>query len=139
LREPRTVTLVACCGPKLKRRAPAAELYTSDLFHKSVAYAKTVSSRWAILSAKYGLVMPGQVIAPYDLTLAKMSAAERRAWGKKVLRQIRQAFPPGTHFVILAGKLYVEPFKKLEGYSYQDPLKGMGFERKRWLMDQVNG
>ena len=132
-----TVALVSCCGPKLKHSAPAAELYTSDIFTKSVAYAEHLGSPWAILSAKYGLVAPGQVIAPYDLTLSKMGADGRRRWGRMVQAQVRNAYPQGTHFVILAGRLYVEPFKSLVGYSFEDPLKGMGFERKRWLMDAV--
>jgi hypothetical protein len=125
----------------MQRPAPAAELYAtpprSDLFRKSVAYAKHLGHPWAILSAKYGLVMPGQVIAPYDLTLSDMSREQQRAWGRKVIAQIRNTYPEGTHFVILAGRLYVEPFKALDGCSFEDPLKGMGFERKRWLKEAV--
>ena len=71
--------LVACCGPRLKESAPAADLYISDLFKKARTYAER-RGRWFILSALYGLLDPSAVIAPYDVTLKKMPAAKRREW-----------------------------------------------------------
>jgi cytoplasmic iron level regulating protein YaaA (DUF328/UPF0246 family) len=140
VKDPKGVTLVSCSGPKLKVKAPASKLYTSDLFKKSKTYALQARQPWAILSAKYGLVLPNQAIAPYDLTLAKMSAAERRTWGKKVRDQIRKTFSPGTHFVILAGKLYVDPFRDLADYSFEDLLKGKQIgQRLSWLKAMTGG
>jgi hypothetical protein len=40
---------------------------------------------WFILSAKYGLVDPGQVIEPYEMTLNRMGRRERQAWAERVL------------------------------------------------------
>jgi hypothetical protein len=134
------VGLVACCGPKLKKAAQAADLYKSDLFRKSVSYLAHLGvDHWAILSAKHGLVMPTQAIAPYDMTLAKMSAAERRAWADRVRGQLQIAFPPGAHFVVLAGKHYLAALHGSgPGFTYEDPLKGMQIgERLRFLKEAV--
>jgi len=133
----RVVGLVACCGPKLGKRAPAALLYTSDLFKKSVDYLLSKGIRdIAILSAKHGLVQADQELSPYDKTLAKMNAKERAAWSRKTKAQIANAYPWGTHFVVLAGKLYLSGIP--EGYSFEDPLKGMGIgDRLRFLKENT--
>lgn len=137
------VGLVACCGPKLAHRAPAGLLYTSDLFRKSVAYllARDVDE-WAILSAKHGLVLPNETIAPYDLSLTSMPATKRKEWARKVQHQleVQGYYPEGTHFVVLGGRHYLEPFRNLQGYSYEDPLEGMQIgERLRFLKEAVEG
>jgi hypothetical protein len=54
---------------KLKRPAPARELYVSQLFKKASAYAELTCDRWYVLSAKHGLVHPDTVIEPYDVRL----------------------------------------------------------------------
>lgn len=71
-----TVGLVGCASQKLRRAAPARELYVSQLFKKASAYAEKTCDRWYILSAKHGLVHPDEVLEPYDVKLdthARMS------------------------------------------------------------------
>src|SRR3954468_6205562 len=102
------VVLVACCGPKLKEPAPAADLYISDLFKKARTYAER-RGRWFILSALHGLLDPSVVIAPYDVTLKKMPAAKRREWGRKVRGQMEAAGLVGLPLIALAGEDYVQP------------------------------
>ena len=84
----------------------ARDLYTSTWFDKASAYARQVADEWYILSAKYGLVSPGTVIAPYEQTLTKMPAAERQAWAGRVLKNLGAVLTPGDHVVILAGQAY---------------------------------
>ncbi|WP_366521820.1 DUF6884 domain-containing protein [Herbaspirillum rubrisubalbicans] len=74
------VALIDRCGPKLSAAAPASQLYRSPVFQKSKRYAELHCDEFAILSAKYGLVLADQVIDPYDLTLNGMTAVERRKW-----------------------------------------------------------
>lgn len=138
MKDPGTVALISCSKSKGERRAPAAELYTSYVFRKSVEYATRVLGikEWAILSAKHGLVMPDRVTAPYDLTLSKMKPAARRAWAARVQKQIRAAYPEGTHFVVLAGEFYLAGVPK-EGYSYSLPLKGMGTGVRRSFLGKA--
>lgn len=56
--------LVSCVGDKHSKPLPARELYRSDWFLKARAYVEAQGEEWFILSAKYGLVSPDQVIAP---------------------------------------------------------------------------
>jgi hypothetical protein len=64
-------TRVACSGKKTETAAPARELYLGQLFKKSVAYIEAVDAGapWFILSALHALVLPDEVIAPYECRL----------------------------------------------------------------------
>ncbi|WP_414882948.1 DUF6884 domain-containing protein [Sphingomonas sp. Leaf208] len=64
---------------------------------------------WFILSACHGLVPPSRSIEPYNITLADMDAAERRAWAERVSAQLDEQIGPRTLFVFLAGRLYQDP------------------------------
>jgi len=78
-----------------------------------------------ILSAKYGLVPLDEAIEPYDVTLNKMSARERRHWAAKVISQLQQHCDlENDHFVILAGKKYRQ-YLLPHLRSYEVPLAGL--------------
>jgi hypothetical protein len=126
------IALVACCGQKLDRAAPAGELYTSPLFRMAAAYARRFDS-WYILSAKYGLVRPDAVIEPYECTLLNMRAVDRLAWGRRVADQMAAEGIAGAGFVALAGAKYTEPLVRA-GVSMETPLKGLGIGKQlAWL------
>lgn len=101
------VGLIACSAGKLDRPAPAAELYTGPVFTLAREWitARTELGAWAILSAKHGLVMPDQVVEPYDVALASLSADEKRAWAARTREQLVERFP-GAVFMVLAGADY---------------------------------
>jgi hypothetical protein len=101
---PRTIALVACVSRKQIKPTAARHLYTSAWFRKASAYAQRMVDEWYILSAKYGLVAPDRVIAPYDETLNRMPARERRAWARRVLGELDRILSPGDHVVVLAGQ-----------------------------------
>jgi hypothetical protein len=137
------VALVSCCGPKLDHAAPAKDLYVSDLFKKSRAWAERYCDRWAILSAKLRLVGADEVIEPYDVTLSEMTRTEREAWAQRTGAQIGRGLPrrrsPVT-LVFLAGELYVACARHIPGPQVprEEPLKGMQIgERLSWLKDQL--
>lgn len=136
------IALVACCGQKLGRAAPACELYVSPLFRKAAAYARTFDS-WFILSAKHGLIRPDAVIEPYDCTLLGMGTAARLAWGRKVADQMAEEGITGAEFVALAGAKYTEPLIRA-GVRVESPLRGLGIGKQlAWLTriapDHVKG
>ena len=122
------IALVACVSKKAAGPMPAHDLYTSDWFGKASTYAMQVADEWYILSAKYGLVAPDTVIAPYDQTLTKMPAAERRAWAGRVLDELGKVAKPGGHVVILAGEAYrsnlIRPIREM-GCTVEVPLQGL--------------
>ena len=121
-----TIVLVSCVSKKLLHKARARDLYISPLFRMNLTYAQQFSPQKVfILSAKYGLVQLDEEIEPYDVTLNKMSARERRNWATKVVSQLQERSDLGNdHFVILAGQRYRQyllPHLK----SYEVPLDGL--------------
>lgn len=122
------IILISCVKSKLDHPAKAENLYISDLFKSSLAYAKSLKPHAIfILSAKYGLVPLDQKIAPYEKTLKNMSTSERKNWANQVLDQLRQYTDLQSDlFIILAGQTYREyllPALK----HYQIPLEGLSF------------
>jgi hypothetical protein len=136
-----TIALVACVGKKTALPMPAQDLYISPWFRKASAYASRVADRWYILSAKYGLVDPRTVIAPYDETLNRMPAAERRAWARRVLADLRQVLAPGDRVVFLAGQRYREGLVgavRAMGCTVEIPMEGLKIgEQLAWLKQRV--
>jgi len=128
------IGLVSCSKSKLARPCAARDLYTaSPLFRKARAYCERHYDAWYILSAKYGLVHPDLVIAPYDVTLKTMPQVERRAWGQRVAAQIRQL---GHHtFYAHAGEEYLA---HLRGITIVKVLEGCTIgQRLRWYNEQA--
>ncbi|MBN1315899.1 MAG: hypothetical protein JXA42_10540 [Anaerolineales bacterium] len=104
----RTITLIAGKGRQLERPAAAQELYTSQWFKNASVYARGISDSWYILSAKYGLAAPEDLIEPYDMTLAAMPAGSRRTWALQILLKLHNKLKAGDRVVILAEELYRE-------------------------------
>jgi hypothetical protein len=127
--------LVACCGPKLAKAARAADLYISALFKKARAFAEK-RGRWMILSARYGLLEPTMVIRPYDVTLKKLPASKRRAWGIKVRKQLEARDVAWMDLIALAGADYVNPLIDA-GFEVSQPMKGLPIGKQlQWLNNQ---
>jgi len=130
-----TTVLVSCVGKKLDHPAPAKNLYQSDWFHKARRWAEQNGDRWFILSTKHGLISPEKIIKPYECTLNEMSAEKRKAWGEKVLAEIRKHVPCGK-IIILAGSKYRE-FLDVPTHSVEIPMQGLGIgQQLSWLNSQ---
>ena len=84
------IALISCT--KLKQFYPceAQEMYLlSQLFKKASYYIKRQNyDKWFILSAKYGLLNPNDIIEPYDLTLNNMKSEDIKKWSQKVFNQL---------------------------------------------------
>lgn len=134
------IVLLSCVKLKRDHRCRAGDMYTSDLFHKMMAYAESLKpKRIFILSAKYGLLSPDDVIEPYNLTLKKRKASERRLWARSVIDALRQSCDlAADQFVFLAGVPYREnlvPHIK----HYTVPMEGLDFGTQlQWLGRQVS-
>ena len=98
------VFLVSCVKKKQKCRAPAKELYCSDLFKKSRKLAEATKCPWFIVSAKHHLLRPGKTISPYEKTLNKMYKKERKDWAEKVRKQMLEELPRAEAIVLLTSK-----------------------------------
>jgi len=133
--------LIACCSRKLTQKAFACDIYISDLFKKSMAYAKSLNpTNIFILSAKYGLLELKDEVKPYDETLKEKTAGEIKIWAIDVLEKLSKKtnFEEDT-FIFLAGNNYRKYLlPKIKNYLI--PLKGLGIgKQKKWLMDNTYG
>lgn len=137
------IGLISCVKTKLSVPAPAAELYTSNLFKKSRHYASTRLDRYYILSAEYGLLEPDEVISPYEKTLTTMPTSERKAWSEGVIRKLSERTSPGDQFVFLAGSKYrefVERELRGAGYATASPLEDLDmFKQPGWYKEFSQG
>jgi len=135
------IVLLSCTKSKTDHAAPAQELYSaSPMFRKTLEYGKKLQpDKMYILSAKHHLVSLDQKLAPYDLTLKDMKADEKKAWGEKVLSQMRAKGlnPEKDTFTFLTGSEYMKP---LTGTlkNIETPLANKKFgERLKWLNSQI--
>src|SRR4030042_2853771 len=103
---------------------------SSDLFKKAYAYCTKKYDAVAILSAKYGLLLPHDEIEPYDLTLNDMSSEDREAWAERVFKQMKSRLNLKDIDVVYfhAGNYYREHLiRKLEEIciNCEAPLKNL--------------
>jgi hypothetical protein len=144
--------LVGCGSAKQDTPAPARELYTSTYFALKRQYAVEHADSWRILSAKHGLVVPDEPIAPYDASLSTRSDSyigdgAVAHWGEQVRTtlgtQLTECDPTPT-VVVLAGEDYARPLDPLLEQSQfdgkwpfrQDNLEGIG-DQMHWLSEQT--
>lgn len=99
------LVLVGCGAAKLDHAAPAADLYTGQHFRAALATAVAIAPhhRILILSARYGLVWPAQVIAPYDLTIGQPGAVDE---GRIAADARRLGVDDATPVIVLASARY---------------------------------
>lgn len=135
-----TLFLVSCVGMKRPSSAAACDLYTSPWFRKARAYVESTGEPWAILSAEYGVLPPDVVVPPYERTLNTMSAAERRAWSERVVRELEDLVQPGDRVVVLAGRRYrehVAPELERRGVAVEVPLAGLGIGQQLHALGEM--
>ena len=138
----KTIVLISCAKEKKEEpgKVKAAELYISDLFEKSLTYAKqlTTSENIYILSGKYHLLPLDEEIETYNVFLGDKPKEERMLWGKVVIEQLSKvADLQKDKFIILAGEDYVEPLQEdLKNIAL--PLKGLrSGERGKYLKETI--
>jgi hypothetical protein len=92
---PKHICIVSCTAHKRATPMRAENLYCSELFFRSRRYAQANFDEWLILSAKHGLVRPGEILAPYDCSLDSLSRRDRGALAESVSLQAKALFDPG--------------------------------------------
>jgi hypothetical protein len=124
--ELRRVVLVSCCKTKAPIATVAADLYTSRVFRRSLAYARTLEpdDNIRIMSAAHGLVTLDREISPYDVTLRTMSPEDRRAWADGVAAALPELAV--AELVVLAGEIYISGWRKRATAKITEPLSGLG-------------
>lgn len=127
----KSIVLISCVSKKLDTSARASDLYISPLFRLNWAYAnQLLPDAIFILSAKYGLVSPVQVIEPYNVTLNNMSSQEVKDWAECVLGQLsNHADLNRDHFIFLAGQKYRKYLIRAMR-SHEIPMQGLSIGKQ---------
>ncbi|MGY2065629.1 DUF6884 domain-containing protein [Blastococcus sp. SYSU DS0619] len=131
------VVIVGCSGSKADGPAPAAALFTGAAFRKARDLAVRSGRPWYVLSAKFGLLHPDEVIAPYDVYLPEQSARYRSAWAEWVVAQLGERHDlRGLTVEAHAGSAYCRPLMDplaRAGGTLVQPLAGLRQgERLAW-------
>lgn len=135
------IALVSCVKMKRDHATPAGDLYISPLFQGLKRYAQASADAWYILSAEHGLLMPEEVIAPYERTLNKMSVSDRRRWAERVMEKLDSVLMTPSEIVILAGLRYREmlvPELLERGHQLKVPLEGLSMGRQLQRLAELN-
>jgi len=128
--------IVGCGKAKIWKRHPdvgrvqAQDAYVGSLFRSARRFAEKRGTNWLILSAKYGLLRPSQLISDYDVTISS-----QRAITSQHLRRQWQRLPNRPAVAVcLASRRYVSLLYDSIPIAIRAPLDGMDlFERMRWL------
>lgn len=143
-----TVGLVACGAAKLAHRAPARELYVGNLFRAASSHAERTCDAWAILSAEHGLVLPDEVLDPYNRRVDALTVEQLRTWTFRVDGRLRLDLGLGrmsqagesVTVAFFAGEAYRQPLLERWGSRWRPlswrlecPLAGLGIgEQLAW-------
>jgi hypothetical protein len=143
------IVLIGCSQEKRDTKGakvPAATLYTSQLFRKSLAYARAITTedRIRILSAEHGALRTTDEIGTYDASIVRLGRPEREAWGERTRAALRSSFGQApADVIVLAGEKYVQALGGVLGlkdrpWFVETPLDGMMVgQRLRWLTEQL--
>jgi hypothetical protein len=95
-----SVILVGGGNAQLSEPAAVRDLFTSPLFVRRRARAEASGVPWFVVSGRWGLLDPGEVLAPYSFSFAQQPDGYRRAWGRFVAEQLCAAGPIGRGDVV---------------------------------------
>lgn len=96
------------CGKKKRECAcRAIDMYIGNYFKAEAEAAKALGGKIWILSAKYGLLSPDDVITPYNLRLSWLNAIQRKIWADNVIKQMqREGINFNEQAIFLCGNDY---------------------------------
>jgi uncharacterized protein DUF6884 len=135
------IGFVSCSKTKAEQIAPAAALYESPLFRKSLLAALDSSKKVYILSAKHGVLPLDAIVEPYDVTLKALVRSERDRWAETTSKQLTEFLKPGDLVRLYCGEEYAAPLRgyiKLLGCRIDEPLFGRSLGKRLQLLIEIN-
>ena len=95
-----SVVLVAGSRDQLSEPAAARDLYISPLFARRRTRAEASGVPWFVVSGRWGLLAPGDIVAPYSFSLAQQPVSYQRAWARFVAEQLHLVSPVGRGDIV---------------------------------------
>ncbi len=137
--------IISCSRRKIWDNYPtigtvkAMDAYTGSLSRKAIMFAeKFCGDSWIILSAKYGFLIPDDIIpGPYDATFKKKSHDTI-----SIDELMKQAYEKGLYkydiIVVLAGREYTDVVKKVfHDKKIVEPLKNLRYGEKLKKLNEL--
>src|SRR4051812_15330291 len=122
------VALVGSSGATADEPRPAGELFRSDGFARAREHAQHSRLPWFVLSAKHGLLDPGEVISPHGIQIDDQPAGYRTAWGEWVVAQLADRLQlDGVVVEVHGGVDFAQPLRQplaRRGAALEIPLPG---------------
>lgn len=120
------VLLIGSVRTTVNESAPAREIYTGALFARRRRYAEASDRPWFVVSGRWGLVAPGEVVASHDVVLGDMAVSYRQGWAAFVVGQLEATLPAADLVLeIHAGGRMVDSLRavvELAGATLVDPV-----------------
>lgn len=135
------VAIITCGLKKKKVAAPAQDFYTGTSFRVYCTYVSENFKNWVILSAKYGMVLPSQVLEPYDTYIKDLSAEDKRILMNRFICSLKDTFPKAGKFIFFVSDAYKKAILEvISGYniSVEFPFEGLRFGQKLQFMRTGN-
>ena len=130
------IALVACggrdTGGQPRPPAPAREVYDGPLFRARRRHVAASCDRWFVLSPRYGLVGPEDLVEPETERLVDLPRAWREAWTAAVLAELDEVCGSlaGSVVELHAGRAFCEAGLEhglvARGASVARPVQGLG-------------
>lgn len=96
--------IIACSQRKANNPNPARDLYRGTLFRFGREFAETYGYDYRILSAKYGLLHPEEIIEPYNQRIS--TAADVTRLQLAVLPELAELIPQYEKIIVIGGAMY---------------------------------
>jgi hypothetical protein len=124
----KTLVFLGCSKKKLSVSAPALIMYQGMLFKLGKIIAQKIGADIRIISAKYGVIVPGQIIEPYDQKMT-ISRAKEIAEDPVVISYLNHLFSRNYDCVfVIAGKTYQRILESWWDYRFTSLIrKGIGY------------
>lgn len=139
IKKKRKIALISCVKQKKEGIHPAKDLFTSAWFVKAKEFVEQNDfDEWYILSAKYHLVSPTDLIESYPEHLNQFKKQQIESWAQKTAEQIQSQQLSGDQLYILGSEKYRSIISHLPHMEIMEPLKGMGVSKQMaWMQQHV--
>ncbi|RXT35183.1 hypothetical protein B5V03_35460 [Bradyrhizobium betae] len=113
-------------------------MYVSPLYRKSLQLTELWGVPFYILSAKYGLLRPDELIEPYEQTLKTATKKEKQEWAQRVDKQLREL--QTKDFIVLAGDDYFAPLVEAgssDPLNYFTPMRSLSLGTRLAFLNEA--
>lgn len=137
-----TVTVINCGADKQSKQCAAKDMYVGSLFVASRKYVESMYGKnYCILSAKYHVLFPEDIIEPYDMFLGNFKKSEKEYWWSISAEQLLNKYPKDTVFHFYVGQDYIKgilPILDKEKRKYEYYLNNLGMGYKiQWFLQHT--